>query len=70
MNRVPVESSSIRSVGYDPATGVLHVEFTSGSLYAYASVPPEVCRAFLAASSKGTYFNANVRDKYLTRRLR
>lgn len=33
MNRVPVSSSNLRAVGYDPNTRTLEVEFLNGGLY-------------------------------------
>ena len=39
MDRTPVQSSNIRSVGYDPASRTLEVEFHSSGLYQYSSVP-------------------------------
>ena len=35
MDRVPVSSSHIRSVGFDRATLTLDVEFTNGRVYRY-----------------------------------
>lgn len=66
----PVESTSIRSVGYDQQTGTLVVEFVNGSTYAYAAVPRETHRELLDAESIGAYFNRVVRPRYAYRRLR
>jgi hypothetical protein len=66
MLRVPVNSASIVSVGYDRERRELEVEFrpsaaTSryprGATYRYFDVPEEEHRAFMAAESKGTYLN-------------
>ena len=62
--RVPVESTSITSVGYATVTQVLEVVFRRGTVYRYLSVPADVFAAFIAAPSKGRYFNANVRNHY------
>jgi hypothetical protein len=64
ISRVPVESTSIMSVGYTAASQVLEVVFRRGTVYRYLSVPADVFVAFVAAPSKGRYFNANVRDRY------
>ena len=64
ISRVPVESTSITSVGYAAATQVLEVVFRRGTVYRYLSVPADVFVDFVAAPSKGRYFNANVRDHY------
>ena len=57
MKRVVVSSSSLRALGYDPEQQVLEVEFSSGALYRYEAVPPEVVQALLEADSLGRHFN-------------
>ena len=57
MKRVALQSSSLRSLGYDPEQQILEVEFSSGALYRYEAVPPEVVQALLAADSLGRHFN-------------
>lgn len=60
-------SSVIRFFGYAPDTRELKVTFVSGRLYVYEDVPPEVAAAFRQARSKGTYFNREIRDRYVYR---
>jgi hypothetical protein len=62
MVRVQVDSSSLASVGYDPATETLEVEFTSGTVYQYSNVPAEVYEELMAAESHGAYFAQNIRN--------
>ncbi len=57
MKRVALQSSSLRSLGYDPEQQILAVEFSSGALYRYEAVPPEVVQALLEADSLGRHFN-------------
>lgn len=57
MKRVALQSSSLRSLGYDPEQQILEVEFSSGALYRYEAVPPEVVQALLEADSLGRHFN-------------
>ena len=64
MRRQPVESSSLQSVGYDAASQVLEVQFRTGRVYRYFGVPPDVYNSLLQASSRGAFFNANIRDQY------
>jgi|KBSMisStaDraftv2_1062788.scaffolds.fasta_scaffold5365716_1 hypothetical protein len=64
-----VDSSAIREIDYDPAREQLFVRFVSGARYVYQDVPAKVGKPFLAASSKGRYFAAKVRDRYAYRRL-
>jgi hypothetical protein len=64
MNRTPVRSSNIRSVGYDPVSQTLEVEFHSGSIYQYSGVPETIYQGFMCAASKGSYFHAHVKGRY------
>lgn len=64
MIRQQVSSSCIRSVGYDGLTSVLVIEFNSGSVYRYLGVPEHVYQGLMKASSKGTYFNNEIKDAY------
>jgi hypothetical protein len=58
MQRLPVDSSSIATIGYDPEERILELEFRqTGDVYQYFDVPSEEYEAFLQAESKGTYLN-------------
>jgi len=64
MQRVPVESSFIRGVGYDPVSETLEIELANGRIYQYFEVAPAVYEAMLEAESKGRYFNENISGVY------
>ncbi len=64
MYRRPVDSSLIRSVGYDIASSVMEVEFDAGSVYEYFDVPLSIYSELMSAGSKGSYFNEYVKDLY------
>ncbi len=64
MNRTPVTSSNVASVGYDPNTMTLEVEFRNGSVYQYFDVPETVYQDLMSASSVGTYLNQNIKASY------
>ena len=57
-------SNVIRSFEYLEPTRELRVVFTTGRIYRYQDVPPEIHTAMRAAFSKGTYFNAHVREAF------
>ena len=59
-----VDSSAIGRISYDEAVHLLRVKFVSGRRYAYSGVPRSVYDAFLAAESKGAFFNHHIRDLY------
>jgi len=42
----------------------LEIEFHSGGVYQYFDVPNSVCDALMSASSHGSYFHRNIKDKY------
>jgi hypothetical protein len=64
MQRRALESTTMRSVGYDRTEQVLEVEFQSGAVYQYLNVPPAISKELLDAESKGQYFNSEIRDSY------
>ncbi len=64
MLRHAVVSTSIRSVGYDPDTEILEIEFQSGGVYQYIGVPRMVYEGLLVAPSHGRYFQEFVRERY------
>ena len=58
MERQPVSSSNLASVGYEEASATLEVEFVDGGIYQYFGVPSEVHAGLMAAGSHGTYFGS------------
>jgi len=64
MNRIPVSSSDLASVGYDPDTQILEIEFNTGSIYQYSNVPQIVHEGLMSAPSCGQYFHREVKDSY------
>lgn len=65
MKRLPVRSSNLASVGYDPTSSTLEVEFNSGDIYQYFEVPAKIHAGMLAAAEQGAsvgqYFDRNVK---------
>ena len=70
MKREPLDSSSLRSAGYDPAAHVLEVEFRNGGVYQYLEVPDEEFEEFITAPSKGRYLNTEIKPRHPARKLR
>lgn len=66
---LPVESSNIAAIGYDPHDLVLQVDFLNGGHYQYFDVPPQIFEGFQAASSKGGYFNYEIKGEFDYERL-
>jgi hypothetical protein len=65
-----VESSMLSEIGYEDSTSMLGVLFKNGSIYEYANVPSHVHSAFVAAPSHGKYFDANIKGKYVCRKIK
>jgi hypothetical protein len=59
-----VESTTVRSVGYQRRSRILEIEFQSGAVYQYVDVPARVYEQFWEAESKGKYFNDEIREAY------
>ena len=59
---VAVNSSLLANVSYDAGQSVLQLELCDGAVYRYFDVPPVIYEDLLAAESKGSYFNREIRD--------
>lgn len=70
MQREPVTSSAIRSIGYEPESATLEIEFYNRRVYRYFDVPEHMHAELMAASSRGAYYSANIRDQFDYRRVR
>ena len=64
MYRTPVNSSNIRSIGYDAKSAVLEVEFTTSDVYQYFNVPDHLYQQFIHAPSHGQFLNDHIRYNY------
>ncbi len=69
MNRKPVTSSNIRSVGYDENSQTLEVEFNSNDVYQYLNVPARIHVELMSAGSKGQYFIKNIKEVFEYRKV-
>ena len=69
MERQSVSSSQILSVGYDPESQTLEIEFkrkgeAPGGVYQYFDVEPEQHKTFMEAESLGKHFGTHIRGKF------
>ena len=69
VQRIPVASSSLASVGFSPEHDVLQIEFRNGLVYEYFGVPQGLHEQLLAADSKGAFLNRFVRNRFPFRRV-
>ena len=70
MDRKRINSSAIRSVGYDARSRVLEIELSSGSIYQYSGVADEVHRRLMSSPSAGSYFRDNIEESFTAKRIR
>lgn len=61
----PVESSQIHSIGHDPETNTLAIQFKSksgpGSIYHYPNITQAQFEALRSAESVGKHFGAHIK---------
>lgn len=69
MDRKRVNSSKIRSIGYDEKSQTLEIEFTNGQVTQYVKVYPEVYRRFMAAPNPTTFYDDKIAEDYTGRRV-
>lgn len=58
---IPVASSDIAAIGYDPTGLEVQIQFTNNRIYSYQPVSPDWYAGFLAAPSKGSYVAQTLR---------
>jgi hypothetical protein len=69
VERLPVKSRILRSVGYDESTKTLEIEFTSGIVYQYFGVPQKVYTDLMHSGEIGKYYSDKVRPKFQTKQV-
>lgn len=57
-------SSAIKRAEYDPISRRLKIWFPDGGPYDFCGVPQHVYEGLCTATSKGSYYNAHIRDRY------
>ncbi|QHS54050.1 KTSC domain-containing protein [Mucilaginibacter sp. 14171R-50] len=65
MRRQAVQSSALKSIGYDAEEHILELEFReNGDVWQYANVKPATYKRFLDSESRGNFFSTKIRGKY------
>ena len=70
MDRKPVISSNIKSIGYNKEKKVLEIEFNSGGVYEYSNVPEDAFESLNKAQSKGKYFIKYIKPVFACTRVK
>ena len=69
MKREKVESSVLKSVGYDKDKKVLETELVNDTIYEYYKVPLSEYTNFIKSTSLGEYYNKHIK-KYRYKKLK
>lgn len=69
IERQPVVSSDIASIGYDESSQTLEIEFKATGLYRYFSVPKDLYDGLARTPSPGKYFLQHIKGKYAWEKL-
>jgi hypothetical protein len=69
MERQPVQSCNLKTVGYDTHLKNLEIEFHSGMVFQYQNVPSHIFANLLSAQSTGTFFTDKIKNRYRSIRL-
>ena len=69
MERAPVDSSAIVSVGYDEFRQILELEYIDGDIYQYFGVSKALHRALLDAPSIGQFVNTEIKGTFQYERV-
>ncbi|BBJ23102.1 KTSC domain-containing protein [Candidatus Nitrotoga sp. AM1P] len=64
MEKTPVTSSNVESIGYDEDSSTLEIEFKNGATYQYFDVPENVFTELRDADSVGGYLAARIKGTY------
>jgi hypothetical protein len=69
MEREIVDSSTVLSVGYEPTSGTLEVEFKNGGIYQYYNVPEPIYQSLMTSDSKGKFLHVYIKPAYSCSRV-
>jgi hypothetical protein len=69
VERKRVNSSRLRSVGYDEKSRTLEIEMSNGQVFQYVGVYPEVYRRLMAAPNPSTFFDDKIAEEYTPKRV-
>lgn len=66
---IPVKSSNLAGIAYEPQQQVLTVWFLNGTIYNYYDVPNSVWVSFVNADSKGKYLASQIKNRFSYERV-
>jgi len=69
MERQFIESSMIKSIGYDSNSSTLEIEFNSGPVWQYFDFVESLWYEFESSESKGKFFHREIKNQYIESRV-
>jgi hypothetical protein len=69
MERKRVNSSKLKSVGYDEPSRTLEIEMSTGQIFQYVGVYPEVYRRLMAAPNPTAFYDDKIAEEYTAKRV-
>jgi hypothetical protein len=69
MERKRVNSSKLKSVGYDEKSRTLEIEMSNGQIFQYSGVYPEVFRRLMAAPNPTAFYDDKIAEEYSAKRV-
>jgi hypothetical protein len=69
MDRKRVNSSKLKSVGYDEKSRTLEIEMSNGQIFQYTGVYPEVFRRLMAAPNPTAFYDDKIAEEYSAKRV-
>jgi KTSC domain len=70
MERKPLRSSQFKSAGYDAATRILEIEFSTGSIIQHSGVTRAIADDFMRASSPQSFYRDRIEEEYAAKKIR
>ena len=69
VDRQPVKSRILRSVGYNDSAKILEIEFQNGQIYQFSDVPPKVYADLMRSGEIGKYFSEKIRPRFQSKQV-
>ena len=69
MERIPVQSSNLATIGYDSETETLEITFLKSGIYEYRNVPQIIYDELMNSPSHGSYFSREIKNTYPCERI-
>jgi hypothetical protein len=69
MNKMYINSGDLKSITYNEETSTLEVEYMNKEIFRYNSVPNDIYKNMLNASSKSRFFDDNIKNAFTSEKI-